>query len=70
MHARIGDWSYLLQLKDKRQAVTPDDIKRVLDDYFTEDNRTVAYLVKPEKEMTQLEATRLQRVKSVEVKAK
>ena len=70
MQARIGDWSYLLRLKDKRQAVTPDDIKRVLTDFFTEDNRTVAFLVKPKKEMAQEESTKLQRVKSIEVKAK
>lgn len=50
MQAIIGDWSYLLTLKDKRLAVTADDVKRVLSDYFTEDNRTVAYLVKPAKE--------------------
>ncbi len=70
MQARIGDWSYLLQLKDKRQAVSSDDIKRVLADYFTEDNRTVAFLVKPENKMAQEESAKLQRVKSVEVKVK
>ncbi|UCC80348.1 MAG: insulinase family protein [Candidatus Zixiibacteriota bacterium] len=50
MQAKVGDWSYLLNLKEKRQAVNADDIKRVLAEYFTEDNRTVAYLVKPDKE--------------------
>ncbi len=70
MQAKVGDWSYLLQLKDKRQAVTPDDIKRVLTEFFTEDNRTVAFLVKPEKEVAHAEPAKLKKVKSIEVKAK
>ena len=49
MQAKVGDWSYLLTLKEKRQAVTADDVKRILAEYFTEDNRTVAYLVKPDR---------------------
>ncbi len=48
MQAKTGDWSYLIKLKEKRQAVTAGDIKRVLAEYFTTANRTVAYLVKPE----------------------
>lgn len=70
MQAKVGDWSYLLKLKDKRQAVTSDDIKRVLTEFFTEDNRTVAFLVKPEKEVAQAEPAKLKKVKSIEVKAK
>ncbi|UCE64994.1 MAG: insulinase family protein [Candidatus Zixiibacteriota bacterium] len=49
MQAQVGDWGYLLILKEKRRAVTADDVKRVLAEYFTEDNRTVAYLVKPDR---------------------
>jgi predicted Zn-dependent peptidase len=48
MQAKVGDWSYLLTLKEKRQAVTGEDVKRVLSEYITSYNRTVAYLVKPE----------------------
>jgi predicted Zn-dependent peptidase len=48
MQAITGDWSYFLKVKEKIMAVTADDVKRVLRDYFTEDNRTVAYIVKPE----------------------
>jgi predicted Zn-dependent peptidase len=70
MQAKVGDWSYLLQLKDKRQAVTSDDIKRVLTEFFTEDNRTVAFLVKPEEKLSRAEPAGLKEVKAVEVKAK
>lgn len=49
MQAKTGDWGYLLTNRDKILAVTADDVKRVLAKYFIEDNRTVAYIVKPEK---------------------
>lgn len=42
-----GDWKYLLNLRAKIAAVTPDDIQRVARRYFTKTNRTVAVLVKP-----------------------
>jgi predicted Zn-dependent peptidase len=48
MQAKVGDWSYLLEFKEKRQAVTADDIKRVVSEYLDPANRTVAYMVKPE----------------------
>lgn len=52
MHAMVGDWSYLLTLKEKRLAVSADDVKRVLSEYFTNENRTVAYIVKPDEGMS------------------
>jgi predicted Zn-dependent peptidase len=53
MHAVVGDWGYLLTLKEKRVAVNADDVKRVLSEYFTVENRTVAYLVKPVEEASE-----------------
>jgi len=50
MQAKTGDWSYMLTLKDKRKAVTADDIKRVIGEYFIDNYKTVAYHVKPESE--------------------
>jgi predicted Zn-dependent peptidase len=50
MQALTGDWSYITKLKDLREKVTGDDVTRILNKYFTKDNRTVAYLVKPEKQ--------------------
>jgi predicted Zn-dependent peptidase len=51
MQAKTGDLSYLLQLKEKRRAVTSEDIQRVITEYFTDNNKTVAYIVKPDSEM-------------------
>jgi predicted Zn-dependent peptidase len=48
MQALVGDWSYIKTLKDLRQKVTADDVKQVLEKYFTKDTRTVATLVKPD----------------------
>ncbi len=45
-----GDWRYLLNLREKIAAVTPEDIQRVARHYFTKTNRTVAVLVKPAKQ--------------------
>jgi predicted Zn-dependent peptidase len=44
-----GDWHYIRRLQDMMSRVTADDIIRVANKYFSEDNRTVAILV-PEKE--------------------
>jgi len=41
-----GDWRYFLEFYKKIESVTADDIMRVANKYFTERNRTVAYLVK------------------------
>jgi predicted Zn-dependent peptidase len=51
MQAKVGDWSYLLELKEKRQAVTADDIMRVASEYFSPTNRTVVYLVNSESQV-------------------
>jgi predicted Zn-dependent peptidase len=48
MQALVGDWSYIKTLKELRQKVSADDVKRVMQKYFTKENRTVAFLVKPE----------------------
>jgi predicted Zn-dependent peptidase len=47
MQALVGDWSYITQLKSLREKVTGSDVKRILAKYFTKENRTVAFLVKP-----------------------
>jgi predicted Zn-dependent peptidase len=46
--ALVGDWNYINTQKELREKVTGDDVKRVLGEYFTQDNRTVAFLVKPD----------------------
>jgi len=46
MYATLyGDWRMLLDDIERRKAVTADDIMRVAQTYFTEDNRTVGWLV-------------------------
>ncbi|NLI15058.1 MAG: insulinase family protein [candidate division Zixibacteria bacterium] len=44
--ALTGDWRYIKNHYWERKAVTKEDIMRVAKKYFTEDNRTVAYIVK------------------------
>jgi predicted Zn-dependent peptidase len=44
--ALTGDWHYIKNHYAERKAVTKDDIMRVANKYFSEDNRTVAYIVK------------------------
>lgn len=70
MQAKVGDWQYLMELRDKRQAVTPENVKSVLQEYFTEDNRTVAYLVKPADNETASAPLKAKIMKAAEVKAK
>jgi predicted Zn-dependent peptidase len=48
MQALIGDWSYINTVKELREKVTADDVKRVLAQNFTKNNRTVAFLVRSE----------------------
>ncbi|MFZ5862219.1 MAG: M16 family metallopeptidase [Nitrospirota bacterium] len=43
----IGDWRYVLTIRDRVAAVTPKDIQRVAAKWFVKSNRTVARLVKP-----------------------
>jgi predicted Zn-dependent peptidase len=40
-----GDWRYAATYRAKLAAVTPEDVKRVILQYFTEENRTVGVLV-------------------------
>jgi len=46
----IYDWSYINTIVENTLSVTPEDIMRVAKKYFTKTNRTVAILVKKEKE--------------------
>jgi len=43
--SRRGDWRDLLDDMERRRAVTADDIMRVAETYFTEENRTVGWLI-------------------------
>jgi predicted Zn-dependent peptidase len=45
----ISGWRYINTLVEKTIAVTPEDIMRVANKYFTKTNRTVAILVKKNK---------------------
>jgi len=49
-HAVTGSWKFMLTLKEERKKVTPEDIMRVAQKYFTKSNRTVATLVKTKTE--------------------
>jgi len=44
--ATAGTWKYAITWKQKMHSVTPQDIMRVAKLYFTENNRTVATIVK------------------------
>jgi len=41
----FGDFNEILKVKDRYQAVTADDVKRVANTYFAPKNRTVVTLV-------------------------
>jgi len=45
-----GDWHELLRDMERTKEVTPADVKRVAEKYFTEANRTVGWLVETESE--------------------
>jgi predicted Zn-dependent peptidase len=50
--AVAGDWRYVLTIRDRVAAVTPQDIQRVASQWFVKSNRTVARLIRPaQKEM-------------------
>jgi len=48
--AMRGDWRALMTDMERMKQVTPEDIMRVAEKYFTEENRTVAWLVETESE--------------------
>ena len=48
-----GDWRAILDDYDRLMKVTPEDIKRVANKYFKKKNRTVAFIVKPEEDITE-----------------
>ncbi|MCU0844292.1 MAG: insulinase family protein [Spirochaetes bacterium] len=41
----LGDWTYLLRYLDEIRLVTPERVRRTIDEYFTRDNRTVGVLL-------------------------
>jgi len=43
-----GDWRATFRLSDRLRTVTPEDVRRVVETYFTQNNRTVATLVRGE----------------------
>ncbi|NNF06784.1 MAG: insulinase family protein [Candidatus Eisenbacteria bacterium] len=49
--AKYGDWRRLFTEIDDIEAVTADDIKRVANEYFKKNNRTVGSLVTEEKDV-------------------
>lgn len=69
MQAKVGDWSYFMVRKEKMLAVNGDDVKRILEKYFTPENRTVAYLVKPDDRKTEGESS-IQKIDKYQAVAK
>ena len=47
-YANYGDWKKLFTSLDEIDKVTADDVQRVVRQYFTPDNRTVALTFQPE----------------------
>jgi len=47
-HANYGDWRKLFTSLDEIDKVTADDVQRVMRQYFTAENRTVAVTLQPE----------------------
>jgi predicted Zn-dependent peptidase len=45
-HSVMGDWRAIEQQVNRIKDITPEDVKRVANTYFTTQNRTVAWLVK------------------------
>jgi len=70
MQAKVDDWSYILTMKDRRQAVTADDVKRVMAEFFVPENRTVAYLVKPGMGKSDEQASKTQSIKPEQTRMK
>ncbi|MCM0080032.1 insulinase family protein [Geomonas sp. Red32] len=44
--AVAGTWRYLIEHRQKVAAITPQDVMRVANQYFTKENRNVGYLTK------------------------
>ncbi|MBL8167309.1 MAG: insulinase family protein [Acidobacteria bacterium] len=47
----IADWKFYVDLPKQVEAVTAADIRRVINTYFTEDNRTVGYFIPKEEQL-------------------
>jgi predicted Zn-dependent peptidase len=48
---RTGDWRDMFRVLDKINALTPEDIQRVANEYLDPDKRVVVYMEKPEDEV-------------------
>jgi zinc protease len=46
----VANWKMFVDLPEMVEQVTPDDIKRVVTTYFTEDNRTVGWFIPKQEE--------------------
>jgi predicted Zn-dependent peptidase len=49
-HVNYGSWKVLFTSLEDINKVTADDVQRVMREYFTQKNRTVAYTVAPKKD--------------------
>lgn len=50
-----GDWRYILDWREKMYQITPEDIMKAAQTYFTRSNRTVATLIKKAPEVSESE---------------
>jgi zinc protease len=60
-------WRWFVEYDDKFDAVTPRDVMRVANTYFSRDNRTVGHFIPTEKEATQTTADAAASVASSQV---
>jgi predicted Zn-dependent peptidase len=44
--ATTGSWRYMIEYRRKVASITPADIQRVAQQYFTRENRTVGFITK------------------------
>ena len=44
--ATTGNWRYMIEYRRKVASITPADIQRVAQQYFTRENRTVGFITK------------------------
>jgi len=70
MQAKVGDWHYLLTMKDRYLKVTTQDIQRVMESYLTPKNRTVAYIVKSETGQPESRSMKMRRMDKEQAVAK
>jgi predicted Zn-dependent peptidase len=56
--AAAGTWRYVLDWRQMMHKITPEDVMRVAQTYFTKRNRTVATLVKKQADATLMEKSK------------